>query len=174
MPTWYDAGSPHTKERITWTEKKSKQACGSSWKASGRIPIAKGFKEAGIKIPIIPDGGFTTPELAEQALEDGVCDYIGLGRPAIADPLWAVKLAEGRPEDITPCIRCTRGCVGTMETFNAAVGLRCSVNPRCNMAGIRDVNPIDRVKRVGIVGGGPAGMEAARQGTVGVIALQDL
>lgn len=126
------------------------------------IPIAKGFKEAGIKIPLILDGGFTTPELAEQALEDGVCDYIGLGRPAIADPLWAVKLAEGRPEDITPCIRCTRGCVGTMETFNAAVGLRCSVNPRCNMAGIRDVNPIDRVKRVGIVGGGPAGMEAAR------------
>ena len=39
--------------------------------------------------------------IAEQALEDGVCDYIGLGRPAIADPLWAVKLAEGRPEDIT-------------------------------------------------------------------------
>lgn len=126
------------------------------------IEIAQGFKEAGIKLPIILDGGFTTPDFAEKALEDGVCDYIGLGRPIIADPMWAVKLAEGRPEDITPCIRCTRGCVGTMETFNAAVGLRCSVNPRCNMAGIRDVNPITRVKRVGIVGGGPAGMEAAR------------
>ncbi len=126
------------------------------------IEIAKGFKEAGIKIPLILDGGFTTPDIAEKALEDGVCDYIGLGRPAIADPLWAVKLAEGRPEDIMPCIRCTRGCVGTMETFNAAVGLRCSVNPRCNMAGIREVNPITKVKRVGIVGGGPAGMEAAR------------
>ena len=49
-----------------------------------------------------------------------------------------------------------------METFNAAVGLRCSVNPRCNMAGIREVNPVTKVKRVGIVGGGPAGMEAAR------------
>ena len=126
------------------------------------MEIAQGFKDAGITLPIILDGGFTTPDLAEQALEDGVCDYIGLGRPIIADPLWAVKLAEGRPEDITPCIRCTRGCVGTVETFNAAVGLRCSVNPRCNMAGIRDVNPIERVKRVGIVGGGPAGMEAAR------------
>lgn len=126
------------------------------------IEIARGFKEAGIELPIILDGGFTTPDFAEQALEEGVCDFIGLGRPIIADPLWAVKLAEGRPEDITPCIRCTKGCVGTIATFNAAVGLRCSVNPRCNMAGIRDINPIERVKRVGIVGGGPAGMEAAR------------
>lgn len=126
------------------------------------IEIARGFKEAGIELPIILDGGFTTPDFAEQALAEGVCDFIGLGRPIIADPLWAVKIAEGRPEDITPCIRCTKGCVGTMETFNAAVGLRCSVNPRCNMAGIRDVNPVGRIKRVGIAGGGPAGMEAAR------------
>ncbi|WP_172623353.1 oxidoreductase [Arabiibacter massiliensis] len=126
------------------------------------IEIARGFKEAGIELPIILDGGFTTPDFAERALAEGACDFIGLGRPIIADPLWAVKIAEGRPEDIVPCIRCTKGCVGTMETFNAAVGLRCSVNPRCNMAGIRDVNPVGRVKRVGIAGGGPAGMEAAR------------
>lgn len=126
------------------------------------IEVARGFKDAGIKAPIILDGGFTTPDLAEETLASGACDFIGLGRPIIADPLWAVKLSEGRPEDITPCIRCTKGCVGTMETFNAAVGLRCSVNPRCNMAGIREVNPVKKVKRVGIVGGGPAGMEAAR------------
>lgn len=126
------------------------------------VPIARAFKEAGIKIPIILDGGFTTPDIAEQALEDGVCDFIGLGRPMFADPAWAVKLAEGRPEDIVPCIRCTVGCVGTMEKFAAAIGVRCSVNPQCNMGGIREINPIERVKRVGIVGGGPAGMEAAR------------
>lgn len=124
--------------------------------------VGKAFKDAGIKVPLILDGGFTTPDLAERALEEGACDFIGLGRPIIADPLWAIKLAENRPEDITPCIRCTKGCVGTMATFDAAYGLRCSVNPRCNMAGIRDVQPIDRVKRVGIIGGGPAGMEAAR------------
>lgn len=126
------------------------------------IEIAQGFKEAGIKIPLILDGGFTTPDIAEQALADGVCDYIGLGRPIIADPAWAVKLRENRPEDITPCIRCTMGCVGTIEKFDAAVGLRCSVNPQCNMAGIRKINPIDKVKKVCIIGGGPAGMEAAR------------
>ena len=125
------------------------------------IEIAKGFKDAGIKLPLILDGGFTTPDFAEKALEDGVCDYIGLGRPIIADPYWAVKIAEGRPEDIKPCIRCTKGCVGTMASFDSAYGLRCSVNPQCNMAGIRDINPITKVKRVGIIGGGPAGLEAA-------------
>lgn len=126
------------------------------------IEISKGFKDAGIKIPIILDGGFTTPDIANQALEDGICDYIGLGRPIIADPDWALKLKEERPEDILPCIRCTMGCVGTIEKFNAAVGLRCSVNPQCNMAGFRDVKPITRVKKVCVIGGGPAGMEAAR------------
>ena len=123
--------------------------------------VGKAFKEAGIKVPLILDGGFTTPDVAEQALAEGACDYIGLGRPIIADPCWAVKIAEDRPEDIKPCIRCTKGCVGTMATFDSAYGLRCSVNPQCNMAGIRDINPIKRVKRVGIVGGGPAGLEAA-------------
>lgn len=126
------------------------------------IKIGKAFKEAGIKVPIILDGGFTTPDIAEQALNDGVCDFIGLGRPMLADPAWAVKLSEGRPEDIVPCIRCTMGCVGTIEKFDAAVGLRCSVNPQCNMAGIREVRPITHPKRVCVIGGGPAGMEAAR------------
>ena len=125
------------------------------------IEIAKGFKDAGIKLPIILDGGFTTPDIAEKALEDGVCDFIGLGRPIIADPDWAVKLMEDRPEDIRPCIRCTAGCVGTIAQFNAAIGLRCSVNPRCNMAGYRELAPIDKVKHVAVIGGGPAGMEAA-------------
>ena len=126
------------------------------------MSIAEAYRSAGIRLPLILDGGFTTPDIAEKALADGVCDFIGLGRPIIADPDWVVKLTENRPEDITPCIRCTMGCVGTIEKFNAAVGLRCSVNPPCNMAGIRDIKPIDRVKKVCVIGGGPAGMEAAR------------
>ncbi|MEF2675582.1 MAG: FAD-dependent oxidoreductase [Eubacteriales bacterium] len=125
------------------------------------IEIARGFKEAGIKLPIILDGGFTSPDIAEKALADGVCDFIGLGRPIIADPLWAVKLMENRPEDIRPCIRCTMGCVNTIAKFDAAYGLRCSVNPLCNMAGIRDIRPVEKKKKVAVIGGGPAGCEAA-------------
>ena len=125
------------------------------------IEIAKGFREAGIKLPIILDGGFTTPDFAEKALEDGVCDFIGLGRPIIADPAWAVKLMQNRPEDIKPCIRCTMGCVNTIAKFDSAYGLRCSVNPQCNMAGIRDISPVTQPKKVAVIGGGPAGCEAA-------------
>lgn len=125
------------------------------------IEIAQGFREAGIKLPIILDGGFTTPDIAEKALADGVCDFIGLGRPIIADPYWGVKLRENRPEDIKPCIRCTMGCVNTIAKFDAAYGLRCSVNPQCNMAGIRDIAPIRKKKKVAVIGGGPAGCEAA-------------
>ena len=125
------------------------------------IPIARYFKENGIRLPIILDGGFTTPDLAEQALADGVCDFIGIGRPALADPAWAKKLKENRPEDIRPCIRCTMGCVGTIKQFNASMGLRCSVNPLCNTVGFRDLQRIAKKKKVAIIGAGPAGMEAA-------------
>ena len=126
------------------------------------ISIAKAMKEAGVRLPIILDGGFTTPELAEEVLEEGYADFIGIGRPALADPAWAKKLRAGHPEDITPCIRCTMGCVGTIEGFNAAIGLRCSVNPLCNTSNFRKVEPAEKRKKVCVIGAGPAGMEAAR------------
>lgn len=126
------------------------------------IPTAKALKEAGIKLPIILDGGFTTPELAENVLEAGYADFIGIGRPALADPSWIKKIKAGRRDDIVPCIRCTMGCVGTIEGFNAAIGLRCSVNPLCNTSNFRKVEPAKEKKRICVVGGGPAGMEAAR------------
>ncbi len=130
------------------------------------IPTARAMKEAGIKTPIILDGGFTTPELAEEVLEKGYADFIGIGRPALADPSWIKKIREGRPEDIIPCIRCTMGCVGTIEGFNAAIGLRCSVNPLCNTSNFRKVEPALTKKKVCVIGGGPAGMEAARLAAV--------
>jgi 2,4-dienoyl-CoA reductase-like NADH-dependent reductase (Old Yellow Enzyme family)/thioredoxin reductase len=126
------------------------------------VHIAEAMKKAGIKVPIIIDGGLSTPDIAEQVLAEGKADFIGLGRPMLADPNWARKLEEDRPEDIVPCIRCCMGCVGTIEKFNAAVGLRCSVNPRCNLTGIRDAAPLVRKKKVCIIGGGPGGMEAAK------------
>jgi len=126
------------------------------------LSVAEEMKKAGIKTPIIIDGGLSTPDIAEQALADGKADFIGLGRPILADPDWAKKLKEDRPEDIVPCIRCTMGCVGTMEKYNSAVEMICSVNPRCNYAGYREIAPLVKKKKVCIVGGGPGGMEAAR------------
>ena len=126
------------------------------------IPTAKAMKEAGVKIPIILDGGFTTPELAEEVLRAGYADFIGIGRPALADPAWIKKIKAGRRDDIIPCMRCTMGCVGTIAGFNAAIGLRCSVNPLCNCTNFRKVEPAKEKKRICVIGGGPGGMEAAR------------
>jgi NADPH-dependent 2,4-dienoyl-CoA reductase/sulfur reductase-like enzyme len=126
------------------------------------IPIAEAMKAAGIKIPIILDGGFTTPDIAEKALAEGKADYIGLGRPTLADTEWANKAKEGRPEDIVPCIRCLMGCTGSSEHMDNALGIRCSVNPRFNLSSIRKSNPVVKKKKVCVIGGGPGGMEAAR------------
>lgn len=126
------------------------------------VPIAAAMKEAGIKTPIIIDGGLGDPDDAEKVIAEGKADFIGLGRPMLADPQWANKVKEERPEDIIPCIRCTMGCVGTIEGFDASIGLRCSVNPLCNMTRQRQEAPVTVKKKVCVVGGGPGGMEAAR------------
>lgn len=124
--------------------------------------ISEAIKNAGVKIPIIIAGSITTPELAEQILAEGKADFIGIARPLLADSEWVKKLEEGRPEDIVPCIRCGMGCVGTQEEFNASIGLRCAVNPRCNLYEYRNVKPLQEKKKLAIIGGGPGGMEAAR------------
>jgi NADH:flavin oxidoreductases, Old Yellow Enzyme family len=126
------------------------------------VPVAEGFKKLGVRTPIIIAGSINSPELAEKILAEGKADFIGLARPLLADPNWVNKLKAGNPEDIVPCIRCCMGCVGTMEEFNASRGLRCSVNPLCNLGLYRSVAPLKEKKRVGIIGGGPGGMEAAR------------
>ncbi|MDN4490545.1 FAD-dependent oxidoreductase [Demequina sp. SYSU T00068] len=116
------------------------------------------FKDA-LTIPVLGCGNLT-PERAEAAIASGEMDFAGIGRALIADPEWALKLAEGRRDDIRPCIRCNQLCVG-----NAFVGkpLGCAVNP---VVGLelerRELTPAATPKRVAIVGAGPAGLEAAR------------
>jgi len=130
------------------------------------VPDALALKKAGIKIPIIVAGGITTPDLAEEILSEGKADFIGLARPLLADPYWGKKLEAGVPEDIVPCVRCGMGCIGTMATFMAARGVRCSLNPRCSLENIRQIAPLEKKKKVAVIGGGPGGMEAARLATV--------
>ncbi len=121
-------------------------------------------KKADIKVPVIATGGITTPAFAEEILNQGKVDFIALGRPALADPHWARKIEEGRPEDIVPCIRCNDGCL--RRTIGFAHATSCAVNPRMGFESIRKVAPIKEKKKVAIVGGGPGGMEAARLATL--------
>ncbi len=114
-----------------------------------------------ISIPVIASGSITTPEFAESILAEDKAEYVGLGRPLWADQYWVKKLQAGHPEDIRPCIRCNEGCLE--RTFFRFRSVTCGVNPTLGREGEIDIQPNGGPKKsIAIVGGGPAGMEAAR------------
>ena len=119
--------------------------------------LAKRCKEQ-VSIPVIAVGGIDH-EVATRILNNGSADLVALGRALIADPLLPGKLKEGRVKEIRPCIRCNEGCIGR---FFQSKTIRCATNPAAGREKdfILEITP--NPKRVVIVGGGVAGMEAAR------------
>jgi 2,4-dienoyl-CoA reductase-like NADH-dependent reductase (Old Yellow Enzyme family)/thioredoxin reductase len=122
------------------------------------VPFAKKIKEAVTKCKVFTVNSMT-PEMAEEALENDACDVIAFGRPLIADPFLPTKLKEGRREDVRPCCRGHEGCV---SLFFAGCPIRCEVNPQCGREREWAENKAANPKNLVIVGGGVAGMEAAR------------
>lgn len=113
-----------------------------------------------VHIPVIASGSITTPQLAEEILESGKADFIALARPLFADPHWPQKAREGRPEDITPCIRCNDGCQDRSNLKYRPT--QCTVNASLNREDALSITPAEQRSNVAVVGGGPGGMEAAR------------
>jgi len=120
------------------------------------IPLVQPIREA-VSLPVIVDGKIRVPEVAEKILEEGKADYVGIARPVLADPDWAKKAREGRAEDIRQCIACNE-CILRLRNWQA---LGCSVNPMLGNEWDCDIVPTLRLKKVLVIGGGPAGMEAA-------------
>ena len=121
----------------------------------------------GVPVPIVAVGKLGYPDMAEQALRDGMCDMVMLGRPLLADPEWCNKAYAGEVDKICPCIGCQEGCV---NEFVEGGHIKCAINAR---TGYEDVLPAEpalaqKPKRIGVVGGGPAGIifavTAARRG----------
>lgn len=113
-----------------------------------------------VKIPVIASGSITLPRYAEDIIASGKADFVALGRPLWADPYWPQKAMEGRPEDIRPCIRCNEGCLE--RTFFKFKAVTCAVNPTVGREGELEITPAKKLKKIAVIGGGPAGMEAAR------------
>ena len=122
------------------------------------VPLAQEIKKV-VKIPVIVAGKLGNPVLADKVLRERKADLIAMGRPLLADPELPNKAHEGRLEDIRPCIYCNEACIGNISRFWR---ISCVVNPALGREREYQIEPAKKKKRVLVVGGGPAGMEAAR------------
>jgi 2,4-dienoyl-CoA reductase (NADPH2) len=139
-----------------------KELDGSKSGAGFWVPLAAMVKQA-VKIPVIATAGIDA-EMGEKILREGKADFIGMTRRLLADPDLPNKVAEGRLDDIAPCTRCL-SCIEAIHT-NYIPGVPgksyCRINASLAKEREYTIKPADKKKKVMVVGGGPAGMEAAR------------
>jgi len=123
------------------------------------IQVSQALKESGVKMTVVPNGGFRDPELNEKVIASGKADMIGMARAFISEPEYSQKAHEGRGEDMVPCIMCNK-CHGV--SFTGPWFSVCSVNPKLGIpAAIKAIGPPVSRKKVAVIGGGPGGMKAA-------------
>jgi 2,4-dienoyl-CoA reductase (NADPH2) len=128
------------------------------WSQNGRgawVPLAAAVKKT-VSVPVFCAGRLD-PVMGEHLLRQGKLDFVGMTRRLLADPELPRKVAEGRTEDITPCI----GCLHCIDVRNQNKPVECVVNPRLGREQEYVLRPAQRQKKVVVVGGGLAGMEAA-------------
>ncbi|BBY56443.1 FAD-dependent oxidoreductase [Mycobacterium koreense] len=121
------------------------------------VGAAAAVKQA-VDVPVIAVGRIHDPQRAEQILADGRADFIAMGRPLLADPDLPAKLAAGHGSRVRRCISC-ENCIDAMEI---RFSVDCAVNPRTGRERELAIHRSDTAKSVVVVGGGPAGLEAAR------------
>jgi 2,4-dienoyl-CoA reductase-like NADH-dependent reductase (Old Yellow Enzyme family)/thioredoxin reductase len=125
--------------------------------APGRlIPVAEAVKKIA-SVPVIVANRIY-PAMAEEAISGGKADFVAFGRQVLTDPQFANKIASGNLDDIKPCIRCNI-CLNSIARSD---GIHCTVNPAVGAEREGAVVKAPTSKKISVIGGGPAGMEAAR------------
>ena len=122
------------------------------------VDIAGQIKKS-VNIPVSTVGRIFNPKMAESILESNKSDIIGLGRILLADPDWINKVKDNKSEDIRECICCNKGCTDNIQERKF---LSCVLNAENGYEGTRKITEAETKKKVIVVGGGPAGLEAAR------------
>ena len=122
------------------------------------VPLAEEVKKL-TNVPVIAVGRLDL-ELGERILEEGKADLIAIGRRLLADPDLPNKTAEGKLGEITPCIGCME-CIERLAFDERGEGVTCVVNPALGREREYQIKPVSKAKNVVVVGGGPAGVEAA-------------
>ena len=113
-----------------------------------------------VKIPVITSHSLRNPDYCEKILAQGKADMVGFSRQLIADPYWANKARVGKKEEIRRCISCLVGC--WQESLMIKRDMRCAINPAVGDERFIHLEPAKKSCKVAVIGGGPAGMEAAR------------
>lgn len=121
------------------------------------LPMVAKIKQA-VDLPVIVAGRIRTPSIAREALESQQTDLIGLGRALLADPDWVQKVRAKDEESIILCAACHQGCLAQLRIGE---GTHCVFNPLTGREAEIEIIPAVHHRKITIVGGGPAGMEAA-------------
>jgi NADPH-dependent 2,4-dienoyl-CoA reductase/sulfur reductase-like enzyme len=122
------------------------------------VPLAEEVKKL-TKVPVIAVGRLDL-ELGEKILEEGKADLIAIGRRLMVDPDLPNKVAEGRLDEVIPCIGCME-CIERLAFDERSEGVTCTINPMMGRERAYQIKPVRKAKKVAVVGGGPAGMQAA-------------
>ncbi len=117
-----------------------------------------------VRIPVITSHSLRDPAVCEKILAEGRADMVGFSRQMIADPYWANKAKAGKTNEIRKCISCLVGC--WQESLMIKRDMRCAINPAVGDERFIDLKPAKQPQKIAVVGGGPAGMEAARIATL--------
>ncbi|MCP4686765.1 MAG: FAD-binding protein, partial [Desulfobacterales bacterium] len=116
-----------------------------------------------VSIPIIGVGRLDDPNVAASAVADGMMDVAAVGRGLLADPRWAAKVRMDEAEDIRPCVACYDGCFGN---YYRVRHISCAVNPSSGRESAYRLTPAENPRDVMVIGGGIAGLEAARVASI--------
>jgi 2,4-dienoyl-CoA reductase (NADPH2) len=111
-----------------------------------------------VGIPLVTTNRINMPDVAERILADGDADMVSMARPLLADPEWVNKARASRPQAINTCIACNQACLDHVFEHRRA---SCLVNPRACHETELTITPATAVRRVAVVGAGPAGLAAA-------------
>ncbi len=122
------------------------------------VDIAGDIKKA-VNVPVSAVGRIVDAEMAERVIESGKADIVALGRPLLADPDWGEKIAAGKGCDIRRCISCNKGCTDAIQNRQF---ISCVLNAENGCETTRSITPAEQKRKVAVLGGGPAGLEAAR------------
>ena len=122
------------------------------------VKIAGDIKKA-VNVPVSAVGRIVDADMAARVIESGMADMVAVGRPLLADPDWGTKIAAGKACDIRRCISCNKGCTDAIQNRQF---LSCVLNAENGYENSRSIQPAEQKKKIAVLGGGPAGLEAAR------------